>query len=247
MSKKITLLIILFLAIGAGFLLGFVNREVEVVVQSQDNQGNPINSFVLRGGQLASGNFVDDLLGGNSAKQLSQLPWYITRASAITAYLLMFVIIVIGTGMTTGFIYNLINPVEAWSIHKSLSLSLGVTVLLHISSLLFDKYINFRLIDILVPFASKVMPLYVALGVFAFYLLLIIIFTSLLIRLRVPYLWRKLHYLVYLLFALSTLHGLLTGSDSKTLTMKIIYLTAGAIFVLIIGYRSVFHYVRVKT
>ena len=244
MSKKIILLIVLFLAIAAGFILGFVNREVEVVVRSKDNQGNPVDSFVLRGGQLASGNLLDDLLGGNSAEQVSRLPWYITRASAITAYLLMFVIIVIGTGMTTGYIYNLINPVEAWSIHRSLSLSLGVTILVHIVSLMFDKYINFRLIDLLVPFASKVMPVYVALGIFAFYLLLIIILTSLMIRLRLPVLWRKLHYLVYPMFALAAFHGLLTGSDSKTLTMKVIYITTSSIFVLLLGYRMVFHYAR---
>lgn len=246
MNKKIILLIILFLAIGAGFLLGFANREVEVVVRSQDSQGNPVDSFVLRGGELASGNFIDDLLGGNFAKQLPQLPWYITRASAVTAYLLMFVIVVIGAGMTTGYIYNLMNPVEAWSIHKNLSLSLGVTILIHITSLMFDKYINFSLIDLLVPFASKIKPLYVSLGIFAFYLILIAILTSLLIRLRLPNLWRKLHYLVYPIFALSALHGLLTGSDSKTMAMQVIYITTASIFVLIIGYRSVFHYLRAR-
>ena len=179
--------------------------------------------------------FIPDNLTVSSVS----LAWYIARAAGITAYILMFLVVVLGIGMTTGYIYNYINPVKSWLIHKYLSLALGVSLLTHIFSLLFDNFMNFNLSDILIPFASNYKPLFLSLGIFGFYLLLIIIFSSLWFRLKYKRTWRGIHYTVYALFVFSLIHGLYTGSDSQTSWMQIIYISTGLIFLGLLIYRFI--------
>jgi methionine sulfoxide reductase heme-binding subunit len=175
------------------------------------------------------------------APVLDSVPWFVSRSAGITAYLLMFFIIILGTGMTTGIIYELISPPLSWSIHKYLSISLGLTLLLHISSLLFDKFINFSLLDLLIPFHASFRPLYVGFGVFGFYLLLIIILSSLLVRSKFSFFWRSAHYLTYSLFIFSFFHGILTGTDTKFLPMQIMYWSTGIIFFALLVLRFIFY------
>ncbi len=175
---------------------------------------------------------------------ISSIPWFITRSAGITSYLLMFLIVFLGTGMTTGYIYKYINPVKAWMIHKYLSLALGVTLLTHMSSLLFDKFINFGFKDILIPFAANYNSLFLSLGIFGFYILLVIIFTSLWFILKYKRTWRSIHYFVYALFIFSLIHGFFMGSDSSTLSMRIIYTVTGAIFLILLIYRFVIRYFK---
>jgi len=171
---------------------------------------------------------------------LQSLPWYISRASAIAAYILTFLIIFIGTGMTTGFIYKFINPVRAWVVHKYLGIAMLVTVILHPFSLLFDKFMNFNLTDILIPFISSFKPVFLSLGIIGFYFLLVIILTSLFARLGYPHFWRAVHYLTYLFFVLSLFHGILLGTDTKFLAMQILYGVTGFGFLGLMIYRFVY-------
>lgn len=174
-----------------------------------------------------------------AAATISSLPWYITRSAGIVSYILMFLIVVLGTSMTTGSIYSYLNPVKAWLIHKYLSLALGLTLLTHIFSLLFDQFINLSLKEILVPFASNLKPVFLSLGIFGFYILLVIIFTSLWFRLKYKKVWRSVHYFTYVLFILSLTHGFFMGTDSSTILMQIIYLVTGLTFLLLLIYRFI--------
>ena len=78
---------------------------------------------------------------------INNLPWYITRAAAITAYILLFLQIVMGESMASGVAYKFITPPRAWLVHKYLGISFAVALLTHIGSLLFDN---------LLPFSARV-------------------------------------------------------------------------------------------
>ncbi len=175
------------------------------------------------------------------APDISSLPWFITRTAGITAYLLMFLVVLLGTGMTTSYIYRFINPVQAWVVHKYLSLALGVALLTHILALLFDKFVDFNWLDILIPFASSYNPIFLSLGIFAFYILLVVIFSSLFFRLKYKKAWRGIHYAVYPLFMLSFLHGAFIGTDSNTVWMQTAYLSTGLIFSGLFIYRFIIY------
>ncbi|MFA6494898.1 MAG: ferric reductase-like transmembrane domain-containing protein [Candidatus Paceibacterota bacterium] len=195
--------------------------------------------LVVAYGALLQSNWLGALVDGITAHHPQNLPWYITRSAAITAYVLMFIVVVLGTGMTGGFVYRFINPIKAWTIHKYVSIALGVVVLVHIFSLFFDSFVHFGITELFVPLASSFKPVYVGMGIIGFYLLVITILVSIFLRIRTPRFWRATHYVVYPLFAFSFVHGVMTGTDSAVSAMVDMYWITGIIFILLMMYRIV--------
>lgn len=191
---------------------------------------NPADPAVSLAGQLSE---------SETGEAPSSLPWYITRAAGISAYILMFLIVVLGAGMTTGYLYKYLNPVRSWITHKYLSLAMFLVLLAHMTALLFDNFINLHLKDILIPFSSDFSPWFLSLGIFGFYILLAVIFTSIWFRLKYKRAWRSVHYFVYALFTLSFVHGLFLGTDSQTLAMRLVYISTSSVFVFIVIYRFI--------
>lgn len=160
-----------------------------------------------------------------SQKAKSSWPYYISRASGLVAVALLFLLIFLGIGLYTGFTYRFMEPLTAWKVHRAIGISLGAAVCVHIFVLLFDTYIGFNLIQLLVPFVSdsesvKILginfgSLYLALGILAFYLTLVVIGSSLLWRDTKPRLWRLLHFSAYLLLLFTFIHALYLGTDLK--------------------------------
>lgn len=233
MKKKIVTIIFLLFAGVVGFYAGLTQRPIVVSVHEVGTTTS--QTIVLKGQQVLSSN----PFGGSPSGKPSRLPWYVTRASALAAFLLMFAIIIWGTGMTTGYTYKITNPVKAWSIHKYMSISLGVLILVHMFSLLLDKFVNFNFVDILVPFVGTYKQPYLTLGIVGFYILAVVIFSSLLIRITHQKFWRALHYLVYPLFVISLFHGLLIGTDTVEPVVMALYWVTGIIFFFLLIYRFV--------
>jgi DMSO/TMAO reductase YedYZ heme-binding membrane subunit len=84
----------------------------------------------------------------------------------------------------------------------------------HVLSVTSDTYVHFGLVSALVPFASNWHPVAVAWGVASLYLLAAVELTSLVRRRLNHRLWRQAHFLSFPLFALSTVHGLTSGTDT---------------------------------
>jgi DMSO/TMAO reductase YedYZ heme-binding membrane subunit len=105
---------------------------------------------------------------------------------------------------------------NAWllDLHRWLG-GLAVTfTAIHILAIMSDTYVHFGLASVLVPFASHWHPAAVAWGVASLYLLAAVELTSL-VRRHLNYrLWRRIHFLSFPLFVMSTLHGLTAGTDS---------------------------------
>lgn len=214
---------------------------------------NPLNADTDGDGYLDSAEVLvgtNPLQPNTTAQDVVQktktisYPWYISRASAITGFIFMFLIVVLGTGMTMGYAYKMFNPVFAWVLHKYLSIAFLVSVLVHGFSLMFDTFIKFGFTDVLIPFMSSFKPLYVGFGVIGLYLLLIIALTSIFMRTRAPKFWRSVHYLVYPLFVFGCVHGFLTGTDSKTLWMQVLYGMTSVVFVWLVFYRFIMPILR---
>jgi sulfoxide reductase heme-binding subunit YedZ len=114
----------------------------------------------------------------------------------------------------------------------------------HVGALLFDKFMNLSLVNILIPFTSPYQPLFVALGIGGFYLLLLVLLTSLYNITTHPKFWRTIHFFGIVMFGLIFLHGILIGTDIKLDWVKALYwLTAIPVF-LAVGYRLWWKYRR---
>lgn len=175
----------------------------------------------------------------NIASKNTPWSWYIARIAGITSYLMLFLLILSGIGITTGYILNLFGPVIAWRIHRTIGISLFFFIITHIIALYLDDFMNFSLTEILVPFVSNFKPLYLSLGIIGFYLFLIILFTSIILIVKKYKFWKIVHYLTYPTFIFLFIHGVFIGTDTQTLPMQIIYGSTGLIVLSIFIYRLV--------
>jgi predicted ferric reductase len=143
-----------------------------------------------------------------------QLFWYTARAAGITAWALLSASVLWGLALSTRFMGR--RPRRPWllDLHRYLGGLAVVFTGVHIASIMADSYVHFGLTDVLVPFASSWKPMPVALGIVGLYLLLAVELSSL-IRDRLPRnVWHTIHLLSIPLFALTTLHLLLAGTDA---------------------------------
>lgn len=169
-------------------------------------------------------------------------PWYITRASGLVAYILLFFLVASGIGIKTSWIFKFISPTFAWLNHRYLGIALSASVVTHLVSLLLDTYLKFSVVDVFIPFASNFKSLFLSAGIIGLYILLVVMFSSILTINKFPKAWRLLHYLTYPLFVVLFIHGYFIGTDTKFIIIKLIYLVTGVIVAWLSLYRLYFFY-----
>lgn len=174
-------------------------------------------------------------------------PWYIVRASGILAGISLVALLLSGIGSITGHYFRLLDPLTAWATHRALGITFVISILVHMTTLLFDKFVPFGFVDIVVPWASNYrtftlggLPLgsiFVALGVLAFYGSLIVVITSLMLVDKKPRLWKLIHYLSYLIMVEVFIHALVLGTDTGHGIGKILWVAGGVVVFIAIGLR----------
>jgi len=132
--------------------------------------------FIALGQWLGAASFAQQLQS-LFAMNSTQIWWYVTRASGLTGYFLLWLSMVWGFAIPTGMFHPLLENVFTYEFHEHLSLlGLGF-VLVHIAVLLFDKYLPFSILQLLIPFTNTYRPFWVGLGIISFYVLLLVAFT----------------------------------------------------------------------
>ena len=144
----------------------------------------------------------------------SEFWWYVARSGGILAWVLLSASVLWGLLLSTKILGP--KPRANWllDLHRFLGAMAVIFTGVHVLGLLFDSYIEFGLIDVLVPFTSSYRPGAVAWGVISLYLLLAVEVTSLVRRRLSRRTWRFVHSLSFGLFAFSTIHGLAAGTDA---------------------------------
>jgi DMSO/TMAO reductase YedYZ heme-binding membrane subunit len=144
-----------------------------------------------------------------------EITWNIARAGGMSAYILLTLAVVLGLALSAQ-----IQSASKWprlvnnELHTFLTLLALVFTCIHMLAVWIDPFTHFGLNEILIPLASSYRPVWMALGIVAFYLG-IAIGISTWIRPIIGYQWwRRLHVLTLLIFALVTVHGLATGTDT---------------------------------
>lgn len=150
----------------------------------------------------------------------SQVWWYLARASGIVGWLLLTASVLCGL-LIPAKLSQRQRPAWVLDLHRWLA---GLTVFFvgfHLMALFADSFVEFSIPDLLVPFASTWKPVPVALGVLAMWLLVAVEVTSL-AKERLPRrIWRRIHLSSYLAFFLTSLHGVLAGTDATGLPFQI--------------------------
>jgi DMSO/TMAO reductase YedYZ heme-binding membrane subunit len=140
--------------------------------------------------------------------------WYVARATGIVAWVLAVAAVLWGLALSTRAAGR--KPGAPWllDLHRHLA---GLSVLFvgaHVGALVADNYTHFRLVDLVVPFASTWKPGAVALGVVAMWFLVAVELTSLARRRLSTGAWRSIHLTSYVAAVASTAHMVAAGSDA---------------------------------
>lgn len=195
---------------------------------------------------------VGPVQGPSVSKQLenrarSSWPWYITRAAGFVAAFSLIMLMLSGIGFITGGSFKFLEPLTAWATHKAIAYVFAISMLIHVVALLFDTYVPFTIVQILVPFLSHyrqisiaghpVGSLYVAFGVLAMYFVLAIVLTSILWIDKKPHTWKLFHFLAYLTMIFVFFHALYLGTDLTHGVFRIIWIIFGVSVALAVVYR----------
>jgi predicted ferric reductase len=155
--------------------------------------------------------------------------WYVSRAAAFVAYVLIWMSMLAGLGITSKlgrFWPGMPGTLELHRYTALLGLGFG---LLHGLVLLGDQYMNYTIGQLLVPFmGGSYRPEWVGFGQLALYSLAIVAF-SFYVRNRIgTRTWRLIHALSFALFLMVMVHGLQSGTDSHDLWALGLYVVSMA-------------------
>ncbi|CAM4509159.1 ferric reductase-like transmembrane domain-containing protein [Paenibacillus xylanexedens] len=152
--------------------------------------------------------------------------WSIIRISGIAAYVLLFVGVFLG--IAQGMPMAKGKPKAAmfkWHTRTTwLAFGLG---LVHALTLYIDHYSPFSWGELLIPFTASVHPIGSGLGTLAFYGLVIVLLSSDLRNKLGRKWWFMFHMLSYPVFIGLLVHGMVTGTDSGNIIMRMIYVFTG--------------------
>ena len=156
-----------------------------------------------------------------------QIWWYVTRASGIIAYLLLWFSTILGLAVTSKYLDGMLDRLFTYDFHEFISLLALAFTLVHVIVLMLDRYLPYSLAQILVPFISPYRPFWVGVGVISFYLILLVTITFYLRNRIGTRAFRTIHYLSLISYVGVTLHGYYSGTDTALPSMKILYDVSG--------------------
>jgi sulfoxide reductase heme-binding subunit YedZ len=151
--------------------------------------------------------------------------WIIARASGVLAYMLLTTSALAGIVVKARPLRRL-KPALVTQLHRFLAL-LGLgAIALHGTALVLDQTVRISPAALLVPGLVPYRPLWTALGVVAFELM-VLVYVSFGLRRRIGVkAWRRLHWVTYGIFGLATVHGLAAGTDAARTWVLALYGTA---------------------
>jgi predicted ferric reductase len=153
--------------------------------------------------------------------------WYLTRAAGIVAYLLLFASVSLGLVMTTDLFPRRLERFRVFDLHRFVAILALALSVFHALIVLPDAFIGFTLPELMVPFASPYRATWMAAGVFALYVSVVVV-ASFYLRPLVPYAaWRALHYATFGVFVLAVAHGAGAGTDTQSMWARDMYAATG--------------------
>lgn len=178
-----------------------------------------------------------DQAAAQSSQSNPQIFWFVSRAAGLTAYMVLFINIVLGLAVKARYLDDILARWRSYDLHQFTGLLAVGLLVLHVLALLGDQYTPFSLAQLLVPGLSDYRPLWVAVGIVAFYATLVVTFTFY-VRDRIGYAaWRSIHYVSFIAFVLVLAHGLFAGTDSGQVWARVMYWSTGTIVGLLTAWR----------
>lgn len=145
--------------------------------------------------------------------------WFITRATGVTALVLLTVTVALGVANLRRLRGRRVPRFVIDAVHRNGALLAVVFLAAHVLTTVLDGYVPIGWLDVVVPFGGVYKPFWLGLGAVGCDLMIALIITSLLRR-HVGYrLWRAIHWLAYAAWPVALAHSLGIGTDTATTWM----------------------------
>ncbi len=165
------------------------------------------------------------------------VPWYLSRSVGLVAYMLLFLVVVLGISIRTKRLDRWIARWKITDIHIFLSLLTLGFVVFHAVILLWDGFVGYSPADILLPFATGYRTVWTAFGIVTMYLL-VVVTLSFPARRWIGYRsWRMLHYTTFVAYIGALVHGIYAGTDSSLAWAQAVYVGTAATVIGLLLYR----------
>jgi predicted ferric reductase len=165
--------------------------------------------------------------------------WMVIRGSGIIAFLLLAGSTVWGLLISTKVLGRAVRAKGVTWFHESLGIASLVATGVHMFVLFNHDFISFGYKDLFIPGASSWRPLAVALGVVAFYAMVVITTSFYVKRWIGQRAWRAIHMLTFGTFLSAGLHGALSGTDTSNPVVMGMYVGSLAIVAMLLIIRIV--------
>jgi methionine sulfoxide reductase heme-binding subunit len=163
--------------------------------------------------------------------------WLVIRGSGVAAFALLTAATIWGLLVSTKLVGRLVKAKPLTWFHESLGVGALVATVIHVVVLSMHDYLEFTWPEILVPGLSDWRSSAVAMGIAAFYGLLLVSLSFYLKHRIGQKRWRAIHYASFGVFVSALIHGVWSGSDSRSPIMLGVYLGGLTVVFGLIGYR----------
>ena len=157
--------------------------------------------------------------------------WLLARASGIVAAVLLAAVVALGVMRSERWQRPWWPRFATNHLHRSLSWLLLGMIVLHVGAVVLDKYAPVAVWDAILPFLSAYRRWWTGLGTLAFDALLLVMVSTVLIRVVGQRRWRGLHWAGYAALSFALLHAVATGTDVRQWWAVLFLLIAAALAV----------------
>ncbi|HZQ08155.1 MAG TPA: hypothetical protein VFD70_16345 [Anaerolineae bacterium] len=178
-------------------------------------------------------NHLLDALFGISS---THMYWYITRASGIVAYLLLWLSTVWGLAVSSKMFDRLLPRAFTYDAHEFLSLLAILFTIMHVVVLMFDSFMPFSFTQLWIPFVSDYRPFWIGIGIIGTYLTLLVTITFYIRKWIGIRSFRVIHYLSFAAYIGVTIHSWFSGTDTPLAASELMYLGTALVIVFMTVY-----------
>jgi predicted ferric reductase len=177
-------------------------------------------------------------LGTSMAGSFPHAFWYLSRASGLVAYGLLWISMCLGLLITNKLARLWPGGPVVFDLHQHTSLLGLAFATFHGLILLGDRYLKTSLAQTVLPFSMlQYRPTWVGLGQLSFYVTWIVALSFYVRKQITPRIWRLIHFFSFSSYVFALLHGITSGTDSATPWVQGMYWSTGGIFLFLFIYR----------
>ncbi len=140
------------------------------------------------------------------------IAWLIARSAGLVAFGLLTLSVWLGLAMSTRLLH-VKKTKTLMALHRTLAWTGLSAVVLHVGAILFDPFLHFNVLSVLIPGAASWKPGSIAMGVVAAWVSLTLALSFNARKWIGQKGWRRLHFASFVAFWLALGHALLTGTD----------------------------------